>query len=108
MRRTIFVVLALALLTVAVGAQTAASYQSVTVAASAVGVTCSAADVRMFATLETAQVRYRIDGSDPTSSEGHVLNAGDSLVLTGYGNIAAFRAIRTGSTSGVLKVTLFQ
>ena len=30
-------------------------------------------------TVETDQVRYRIDGTAPTSSEGHLLNAGDVL-----------------------------
>ena len=33
----------------------------------------------MMATVETDQIRYRDDGTDPTSSEGHLLNVGDTL-----------------------------
>jgi len=56
-------------------------------------------------TLETAQIRFRVDGTAPTSSEGHLLEVGDVLALEGKGELQKFRAIRTGGTSGVLKVT---
>jgi hypothetical protein len=61
--------------------------------------------VRAVMTLETAQVRYRYDGTNPTSSEGHLLEIGETLVLEGAANIDKFKAIRTGSTDGTLKVT---
>jgi hypothetical protein len=61
--------------------------------------------VRAIITVETAQLRYRYDGSDPTSSEGHILNINDVLVLVGTDAIEQFRGIRTGGTSAVLKVT---
>lgn len=56
-------------------------------------------------TCETAQIRYRFDGVAPTSTEGHILDVGQSLVVDGYKNIQNFKAIRTGATSGVLKIT---
>ena len=90
------------------------AYESLTVAATAKIMTVatykpatteSSHAKRAFITVETAQVRYRYDGTDPTSSEGHILNVNDVLILTGIGNLSKFRAIRTGGTSGVLKVT---
>ena len=59
---------------------------------------------RVVCTLETDNVRIRTDGTDPTSSEGHLLEVGQSIVVEGYATIAAFRAIRT-STDATLKVT---
>lgn len=60
---------------------------------------------RAIVTVETAQIRYKIDGGAPTSSEGHILNVNDVLSINGQGNINNFRAIRVGSTSGVIKCT---
>lgn len=86
-------------------------YESVTATDSATALTAtkyypvSGEAVRAFITAETAQCRYRYDGSDPTASEGHLLNSGDTLTLVGLGAISKFRAIRTGGTSAVLKVT---
>lgn len=93
------------------------TYESITVADTAIGITAgylpSAVtgcqywkDINLRCTLETAQVRYRVDGTSPTNSEGHVLNAGDVLRINSCIEIFYFRAIRTGSTSGVLKCTL--
>lgn len=89
------------------------AYESVTVANTAQLLTLAtyrpnrddSAAKRAVITCETAQIRYRYDGTDPTSSEGHILNSNDVLTLVGAGNIEKFRAIRTGATSGVLKVT---
>jgi len=58
-------------------------------------------------TLETGQVRFRMDGTNPTSSEGHLVEVGDTISLKSAAQIAAFKAIRTGATSGVLKATYF-
>lgn len=82
-------------------------YEDLTVADTAVGVAFEdAGDAeRLFATVETAQIRYRYDGDDPTSSVGHLAEVGDVIVIEGTGNIAAFRAIRVTSTSGVLRIT---
>ena len=85
----------------------AANYESVTVANSAIGLTAGTYGANVYAliTCETAQIRFRIDGTNPTASEGHVLNPGDILRLNSNADIAAFKAIRTGSVSGVIKVT---
>lgn len=85
----------------------AVGYEDLTVADEAVGVAfATAAEMEwMFATVETAQVRYRYDGGNPTSTSGHLAEIGDVIRVHGGGNIAAFRAIRTGGMSGVLRIT---
>ena len=88
------------------------AYESVTVATVSIGFTATTYQPtnevgarRAVITLETAQIRYRYDGTDPTSTEGHILEIGNQLIIEGYGDISLFRAIRTGGTSGVLKAT---
>ena len=56
-------------------------------------------------TAETAQMRFTVDGTAPTTAIGHLLNPGDTLELDSLADITAFRAIRTGSVSGVIKAT---
>lgn len=58
-----------------------------------------------FVTCESQAVRYRWDGTDPTSSVGHILNPGDTLTIEGYDNIKAFRAIRKDAADSTLQVT---
>lgn len=89
----------------------AASYEALTVADTAVGITASMLTVNgqqvrvCRGRLETAQVRWRYDGTAPTAGEGILLEIGDWLVLDRYENITRFRAIRTGAVSGVLRMT---
>lgn len=56
-------------------------------------------------TVEAQALNYTYDGTTPTSSVGHNLTAGSVLTLSGYANIAAFRAIRSGGSDATLKVT---
>ncbi len=85
-------------------------FETITVAATAIGLTASklSSDPKpkqVILTLETASIRYRIDGSNPTSSVGHLMNARASLVLEGFSQLNNFKAIRTGGTSGSFSVT---
>ncbi len=59
---------------------------------------------KVYMTLETAQIRWTVDGTTPTTAVGHLLEYGQSLTLTGQ-DIASFQAIRTGGTSGTLMIT---
>lgn len=82
--------------------------EELTIGATAVALTVPSSTspvVQVHLTLATAQIRYLYDGTTPTASVGHVMNPGDTLTLIGYENVQNFRAIRTGSTSGVLSVT---
>lgn len=81
------------------------AYEAVTVADTAIGLTASTytAEAQVaFCTLETAEIRYRLDGGTPTTSVGHPLSPLQSMVLMGY-QIPKLKAIRTGSVSGSLK-----
>ena len=53
--------------------------------------------------IEDAQIRFRTDGSAPTSSVGEILNPFDRLSLTHPADMWNFRAIRTGSTSATIR-----
>lgn len=54
---------------------------------------------RAIITVENAQLRYRMDGGNPTTTLGHLLNPQDILVIIGNQNMLNFRAIKTGSTN---------
>lgn len=89
------------------------AYEQITVAATAIGF--SVANVRGYGSnrfaaekvivvVETAQIRWRADGTDPTSSVGHLANVGTVLTFDNRDRIEKFRAIRTGSVSATLSV----
>lgn len=86
-------------------------YESITVTNTAIGLTVSKLYTtpkpkRVFISPETAQMRYRYDGNNPTNTEGHILNPiVNYLIIEGWHNLVNFKAIRTGTTSGVLKVS---
>ena len=52
--------------------------------------------------LETGEIRYRLDGTAPTTTVGTIMEIGDTKTIYGYKNIRDFKAIRTGGTSGEL------
>jgi len=87
------------------------NYEAVTVSSSAVGLTSTKYNPSghkaqvAFITVEDAQIRFRYDGTDPTSSEGHIADVGDVIKIEGYDNIANFKAIRTGSSDATIRVT---
>jgi hypothetical protein len=56
---------------------------------------------------EDGDLRFRIDGGQPSSSNGHYLVSGDTLVLTGTQALQQFLAIRSGDTNATLRVTYF-
>lgn len=60
---------------------------------------------RAIITVEDAQIRYRTDGGNPSSSVGHILNRNDVLTILGTSNIKNFKAIKTGVTDGKISVS---
>ena len=56
-------------------------------------------------TTATAPFRWTIDGTAPTTTVGHLANAGSVIELANMSAMKAFRAIRTTSTSAELHVT---
>ena len=85
------------------------AHETLTVADTAVGLTSATYSdaTRAEMTLETAQIRFWVDGTAPTTSAGILVNVGDVVVLNSAAQIANFKAIRTGSTSGVLSIQYF-
>lgn len=61
--------------------------------------------LRAILTIENAQLRYRMDGENPTSSVGHILNVMDTLTIIGNQNMLNFRAIRTGTNNSKISVS---
>jgi hypothetical protein len=100
----------LALALPAIAADTA-SYEALTVAATAVGITETtfkptgkAPMTACSARLETAQIRLRDDGTDPTAAVGMPVEVGDVITFATAADAARAKFIRTGATSGVLHV----
>lgn len=100
----------------ALGATLAAAnaFEQITVTNAAIGftstvITPTTGSAMIFAACraETAEMRYRYDGTDPTTTVGTLLEPGDVLYLNGHDNLRLFRAIRTGSTSGVLSCNYY-
>jgi len=66
-------------------------------------------------TLETAPIRFRDDGEAVTATEGHLLNVGDTLTYDSWtvprenwrSVMSKLQVIRTGATSGALKISWF-
>ena len=85
-------------------------YESITIADTAIGLTASKLTterrpISVLITFETAPIRWRADGTDPTSSEGHIQNPMSSMIIEGIHNMQKIRFIRTGTTSGIAKVS---
>lgn len=93
----------------AFGATGVPTFEQVTVATTAIGFTAASItppgvpmQTMAVCRLETAEIRFRYDGLNPTTSVGVLLEVGDYLTVPGHDLMANFRAIRTGATSGVL------
>lgn len=117
MRKLIIVLILIFIVSGYAHAQTRAyGKETLTVAGTAIGFTAATlADTggtgdksdKIIFQVETAQIRYWMDGSTPTASVGLIGNIGDEITLTGKDVIEKFRAIRTGSTSAVLSAQFF-
>lgn len=90
------------------------AFDQITVAATAIGLTT--ANVRGYGSnrfaaeraviiVETAPIRWRDDGTDPTSTVGMIANPGTILTLENRDRTEKWRGIRTGATSATLSVT---
>jgi hypothetical protein len=92
-------------------------YESISVSTAAIGPTALTVHpdrdqnprpaFEAFCTVETNSIRYRIDGTDPTASEGHVVAAGGTFTVTGTNNVKRLKMIRV-SADAVVKITYFR
>jgi hypothetical protein len=86
----------------------AIDFESLTISTAAVSITAAIIDQHhddALVTVETAAVRFRIDGTAPTATVGHALEVGDVLELRGMGEIGKFQAIRRDGTDATLRVS---
>lgn len=84
-------------------------FQKLTVSSSPVGFTLPAVTPTVRAvtvTVETNSIRYRLDGTDPTTTTGHLLYDGDVLDITNVNSILSFKAIAVGA-DGTIQITYF-
>ena len=83
-------------------------FESVTVSTVAIGITATLTDNQeniALVTCEGATVRFRLDGTAPTASVGHILEPGDALKLEGS-ELLNFLAIRKDGTDATLRVSV--
>ena len=55
--------------------------------------------VVLFCTVETDDIRFRVDGTDPTRTVGHQVQNDTSVTIEGYDNVRNFKMIGSGSAS---------
>ncbi len=59
-------------------------------------------------TVRDEPIRYRDDGTNPSSTVGMLVKAGEKIILTSREQLEAFRAIRDGLTSGNLEILYYK
>ena len=80
-------------------------FQKLTVGVAAVGLTVPAGSSKAVVAVESNAVRYRIDGTNPTATDGMPLAAGTTVVIVGA--LASLKLIRQ-SADATLQVTYFK
>ncbi len=55
--------------------------------------------VRAWITVEDQSIRYWVDGTTPTASVGHLVNAEGTIEIEGIENLKRFKAISTSGTA---------
>lgn len=77
-------------------------HETIAVSTTAVGLTVPAALVtHAIIRVNDNNVRWRADGTDPTSADGKTQLAGDEFELTGENEITRFKAIRETSDAEI-------
>src|SRR3990167_5012301 len=95
----------MALLELAIGGRNYTARETLSVAGTAVGFTAATFDdsTHALVTVETAEIRYTVDGTAATASVGHLAQPGDVIVLDSMSELSKFSAIRTGGVSASLQ-----
>jgi len=83
------------------------AYSTLAVSSTAIAIPAAIRNLKVdfaLVTVETDQVRFRTDGTDPTASEGHLLNVGDALELHDMQEVQNIRFIRV-TADATLKIS---
>lgn len=85
------------------------AYESLTISSAASGLTAATVDYASSATItvEGAAVRLRMDGSDPTATEGHEAEPGDVILLESSDELQRARFIRRDGANATLRISYF-
>lgn len=82
-------------------------FQQLTVSTTAVGLTVPAGATRAVCRVQAQPLRWRDDGTNPTSSVGMLTAATVTFELDGVYSLNAFKAIRSGGTDAVLEISYY-
>ena len=84
------------------------AYEAITVAGVAIGFTASklavagkAKAIRTWITVEGADIRYRLDGGNPTTTVGHQVLADGVIEIEGQTNLERFLAIAVSGSASI-------
>ena len=84
-------------------------HEAVPVEGTAIGMTVTAAagmkPSAAVITVESAAIRFTVDGTTPTATVGHLAEPGDVIELVGWDQVNLFLAIRQGGTSATIMCT---
>ncbi len=82
-------------------------FESITVGTTAVTLVIGeqGGNTQALITVEDAAVRFRLDGVSPTASVGHVIEAGDTLVIQKGTTLSKVRFIRRDGVDATLRVS---
>lgn len=117
MLRQLVIVVTMCVASMPVGHAQTATYEAITVSTVAVGVASATYGnpattgqrLRMCSVrVETAAIRFRLDGTNPTSSVGTPMSADDVLDITNTGVMADLKFIRSGGSDATVHVWCWQ
>lgn len=84
-------------------------YEQKTVSDSAVGFDSIPSNaMKAVISVEDATIRYRDDGTDPTTTTGIIAYNGTVIILQGRESITKFKAIRTGAIDAELNCLYYE
>ena len=96
-------------LTVPLAAQRVTTYEQLVVPNTVVGIAPATLTGMALcsARLEGGAIRWRLDGTNPTSTVGTPMRANDTLPIVNIFDAQAIRFIRSGGSNGTLNITCF-
>ena len=111
MKKILISLLAVGTFAFAQDTRRAVSYEALTISTVAVALTSLnlvLAHGECSGRLETADVRFRLDGTDPTAAEGQLLLANEIITIKGLSNLQRIRFIRDAGVDATLRITCYQ
>ena len=83
-------------------------YQQLTVSSSAVAMTVPLNSNMADILVQDAGIRYRDDGTNPTSTVGTPLFQNQSMQIIGASNLSAIKFIRSGASDAIVNINYYK